>query len=150
MSRDNLLKGRVSLKNHYYHVTTCTYNKKPFFNDLQLARLVVNEMQKLVKQNLVVSITWVIMPDHLHWLFQLSSENSLSKVIQLFKGRSSKIINQSDSGIKFLWQKGFYDHAIRTEDDLIKISRYIVANPLRNGLVDKIENYSLWDSIYLE
>jgi len=44
----------------------------------------------------------------------------------------------------------FYGHAIRTEEDLIKISRYIFANSLRNGLVDKIESYSLWDSIYLE
>ena len=149
MSRDSLFKGRTSLKNNFYHVTTCTRSKIPFFNELQNGRLLINEMKKVESQYQLVSITWVVMPDHLHWLFQLSSDNSLSKVIGTLKGRSSRMINQYNANIEFSWQRGFHDHAIRTDEDLLKASRYIVANPLRAGLVDKVANYSLWDSIYL-
>ncbi|MGL1958477.1 MAG: transposase [Colwellia sp.] len=149
MSRDNLITGRTSLKNHIYHITTCTQNRQPFFDNFQCARLLIGEMKKLEKSNKVVSITWVIMPDHLHWLFQLSCANTLSTIMQKLKGCSSKNINQYNPQVNFSWQRGFHDHGIRTEEDLLKVSRYIVANPLRAGLVDKIANYSLWDSIYL-
>lgn len=82
MSRDTLIKGKVSLKNYFYHVTTCTGNMFPFFHNLQHGRLMVNEMKKLQCQKEVISIAWVIMADHLHWLFQLSPDNTLSNVIQ--------------------------------------------------------------------
>jgi REP element-mobilizing transposase RayT len=48
-----------------------------------------------------------------------------------------------------IWQRGFYDRSIRKEDDLIDIARYIVANPVRAGLVTSIRDYPLWDSIWL-
>jgi len=148
MSRDQLLKGRTSLKNHIYHITTCTHNRQIFFNNWQCARLVINEMKKIDQSNLVESITWVIMPDHLHWLFQLSSDNTLSTIMKKLKGRSSKNINNVYPQVNFSWQRGFYDHAIRAEEDLVKVSRYIVANPLRAGLVNNIGCYPFWDSIY--
>jgi len=47
-----------------------------------------------------------------------------------------------------MWQDGFHDHAIRKEEDLADIARYVVANPLRAGLVRRIGDYSLWDSIW--
>lgn len=149
MSRDKLLNGRASIKNHIYHITTCSQNRQKFFNDTQCARLLINEMKNLVESNQVVSITWVIMPDHLHWLFQLTADISLSTVIQRLKGISSKKINQHNPQVNFSWQRGFYDHATRTEEDLVKVSRYIVANPLRAGLVDNIGLYPFWDSIYI-
>ena len=105
-------------------------------------------MKKIDQSNLVESITWVIMPDHLHWLFQLSSDNTLSTIMKKLKGRSSKNINNVYPQVNFSWQRGFYDHAIRAEEDLVKVSRYIVANPLRAGLVNNIGCYPFWDSIY--
>lgn len=149
MPRTNLIKGRASLKHHVYHITTCTQNRKPFFHDFQYSRLLINEMQNLINQHEVKSITWVIMPDHLHWLFQLTSDESLSKVIQTLKGRSSRVINKHKNEVKFSWQRGFHDHAIRTEENLLSVSRYIVANPLRAGLVGNVGDYPFWDSIYL-
>ncbi|ALO34269.1 transposase [Colwellia sp. MT41] len=149
MSRDKLIKGRTSLKNHIYHVTTCTQNRQPFFDNFHCARLLINEMKKLEQSKQVLAITWVIMPDHLHWLLQLSCEKSLSTIMQSLKGCSSKTINQYNPKINFSWQRGFYDHAIRAEEDLLKVSRYIVANPLRAGLVDNIGHYPFWDSIYI-
>jgi hypothetical protein len=38
---------------------------------------------------------------------------------------------------------------LRKDEDLQTVARYIVANPLRAGLVEKIGDYPLWDAIWL-
>ena len=48
-----------------------------------------------------------------------------------------------------LWQTGYYDHAIRKDEDIQAIARYIVANPIRAGLVTKVGDYSHWDAVWL-
>jgi REP element-mobilizing transposase RayT len=48
-----------------------------------------------------------------------------------------------------LWQEGYHDHALRQEEDIKQIARYIVANPLRAGLVQSVADYPLWDAIWL-
>jgi putative transposase len=48
-----------------------------------------------------------------------------------------------------VWQRGFYDRAIRKEEDLLAVARYIVANPLRAGLVSQLSDYPFWDAVWL-
>ncbi len=48
-----------------------------------------------------------------------------------------------------VWQHGFFDRAVRRECNLIALSRYIVANPLRAGLVEEIGDYPLWDAVWM-
>ena len=48
-----------------------------------------------------------------------------------------------------IWQQNYFEHQLRAEDDLINQARYIVANPLRAGLVNKAEEYPFWDCVYL-
>jgi REP element-mobilizing transposase RayT len=69
--------------------------------------------------------------------------------MQGIKGRSAISINRALGSHGQLWQKSFHDHALRKEEDLLAIARYIVANPLRAGLVKKIGDYPLWDAIWL-
>ena len=69
--------------------------------------------------------------------------------MQRIKGRSAISINRVLGNQGQLWQKGFHDRAIRKEEDLQAIARYVVANPLRACLVDKIGDYPLWDAIWL-
>ena len=84
------------------------------------------------------------MPDHLHWLVQLGESGTvLSKIV----GRIKSVTSHALGGQ--LWQAGFYDRAIRAEDDLMAVARYIVANPVRAGLVSSVRLYSHWDAIYL-
>ena len=101
------------------------------------------------EQSNVESIAFVLMPDHFHWLFSLGSYLSLSTIIASIKRTSSRKLNQLNKKIGSIWQKGYYDHALRKEEDIKKISRYIVANPLRAGLVDQIGDYPLWDAKWL-
>jgi putative transposase len=149
MPRDDLLKGRISLSYHAYFVTTVTCNRHPYFQDFYSARLLVAEMRRLHEEDLLESIAWVIMPDHLHWLFQLSQHQTLSQLMQLLKGRSSQRINQYLKRSGSIWDRAFHDHAIRENEDIKAIARYIVANPLRSGLVEDVSDYSLWDAMWL-
>jgi hypothetical protein len=59
------------------------------------------------------------------------------------------LINRHLNRAGSVWQKTYYDHAVRKDEDIKGISRYIVANPLRAGLVHDIGDYPLWDAIWL-
>jgi putative transposase len=150
MPYDNLRIGRYSETNRIYFVTTVINNRNDcIFSNFSTARLVVNEMRYLHETEKANSIAWVIMPDHLHWLFQLKEQDSLPNIVKTLKARSAQNINKHLNRTGAVWQKAYYDHALRKEEDIKGISRYIVANPLRAGLVKNIGDYPLWDAIWL-
>ncbi|MNN88845.1 hypothetical protein D3C81_2065800 [compost metagenome] len=69
--------------------------------------------------------------------------------MQKTKSMSTKAVNQFTGRKVTLWQKGFHDRALRREEDLVRVARYVVANPLRAGLVEKLGDYPLWDAIWV-
>jgi len=151
----DLRKGRHSNNNQIYIITAVTHQRQKVFSNLSLGRLVVHSLRFQHQQQKVNSLAFVIMPDHLHWLFALQNDSSLANVMQSIKGRSARQIETirraqgSISSKQPLWQKGYHDHALRKEEDLQQTARYIVANPLRAGIVEKIADYPLWDAIWL-
>ena len=149
MPYDQLTKGRVSIPGQIYFVTAAIHQRKPILADLRCARIVINTLREMHDRDKIKSLSWVVMPDHLHWLFQLGEGHSLANVIQSTKGRSAKRINEYLGYTGSVWQKGFYDYALRSEDDIKGVARYIVANPLRARLVEHIGNYSHWDAVWL-
>jgi len=88
------------------------------------------------------------MPDHFHWLMQLQDDN-LGNVIGAIKARCTQAVNKTTGRSGSLWQTGYHDRAICDGEELLPFARYIVANPLRAGLVDKIGDYPLWDVCWL-
>ena len=143
-----LRSGRVSEPDRAYLLTAVTHNRQALLREWQLARLLVAEMRRLHEQQDVYSLAWVVMPDHLHWLVQLQSM-PLQKLMLQLKSRSAITINRARNSSGRVWQKGFHDHALRLEEDLPATARYIVANPLRAGLVKRLGDYPLWDAIWL-
>jgi REP element-mobilizing transposase RayT len=138
--------GRVSLPNQIYYVTTVTKDRHQYFYNFELSRYVIQTINTSPE---VETLAYVVMPDHVHWLLKLQSSNvSLSKTLSHVKSCSAGFAFKK-FGIKGLWQKGFHDHAVRREEDLIEIARYIVANPVRAGLVRSVRNYSYWDVKWL-
>lgn len=83
----------------------------------------------------VETLCYMLMPDHLHWLMVLH-EGKLSEAVHLLKGRSARAIGQA------VWQANYYNHAVRQDEGLRKMARYIVANPLRASLARQIGDYS--------
>lgn len=144
----SLRNGRLSEIGRIYIVTVTTHQRCPIFTDCCLGRLVVQELRRTEQQGLAQSLAWVVMPDHFHWLFQLK-KTSLSLVLKQVKARSAIALNKVTGREGQTWQKGFYDHALRREEDLRKHARYIIANPLRAGLVKRIGDYPLWDAVWL-
>ncbi len=94
-------------------------------------------------------MAFVVMPDHVHWLVQLLDDASLSQVLKTVKSSSAYQINQHLNRRGKFWQNGFHDHALRKEEAVIEAARYIIANPLRAGLVGNVREYSHWDAIWV-
>jgi len=101
------------------------------------------EIRRCGDEGRVFSLAWVVMPDHVHWLLQLRS-GSLSGCLQAFKSRSARAMNVVTARSAQVWQPGFYDHRLRSDEDLVKNAQYIVANPVRRALVSRIEEYPYW------
>lgn len=153
MTYDALRKGRASVPGHAYVVTTVTAQRAKFFLELSVARAVILEMRRLDANGLIHSLAWVLMPDHLHWLFQLSADHAdeveLATIMKLFKGRSARAVNNVMRRSGTVWQRAYYDRGVRNDEDVVQIARYIAANPLRARLVEKLADYPYWDAIWL-
>lgn len=144
----HLRAGRYSESGRIYLLTAVSHQRQPIFNDWRMGRLVVSQLRKAQETGAADSLAWVIMPDHLHWLVELRN-GDLPKLMQVTKSRCARLINQQRGCYAPVWQKGYFDRALRREDDLKVMARYIIANPLRAGLVTSLGDYPLWDAIWL-
>jgi putative transposase len=155
---DRLRKGRVSIPCQLYLVTAVTHDRRPFFADFTLGRIVVRALRHLAEKGSVESVAFVVMPDHLHWLLSLNAEVALSAVMKSIKGYSAHeitniVVSRSDSSgrgvVNRVWQNGFHDHALRKDEEVDAVARYLVMNPVRAGIVADIWQYPLWDAIWV-
>ncbi len=150
MSWNDLKKGRYSQNNAEYFITFNTYNRQTLFENFELAQLFCQQIAINEQKHHCIWATWLLMPDHFHGLLQLGQNTgSLAAVVGGLKGATAYHINAKMGRKGKLWQAEFYDHALRQEESRENIARYIVANPLRKGLVTNIRNYPYWNSIYL-
>ena len=87
---------------------------------------------------------WVIMANHVHVLLSPSVE--LSKVTKSIKSYSARQANEvlGRTGEPF-WQDESYDHWVRDDEEMNRIIRYIEWNPVKAGLVGRIEDWH-WSS----
>ena len=108
----------------------------------------VAEFKRTHEAGQVNSLAWVVMPDHFHWLVELK-QSTLPALMLATKSRSARAINARLGRSGRFWQKGFHDRAIRREEDLQAVARYIIANPLRAGIVRRVHDYPLWDAIWV-
>ena len=149
MSYTDLRKGRFSEANRAYFITTVVAGRRPLFADFQAARLLIAEARRLHDAEKPRSLAWVLMPDHFHWLLQLAEGCDLGAVMGSLKGRSSRTINRYFALSGSLWQPAFFDHAVRADEDIVQIARYIVANPVRAGLARALGEYPHWDAEWI-
>lgn len=145
MGHSMLRRGRYSASGQHYLVTIVTADRCPLFADFFNGRVVAQVIRELHDSGIVNSVAWVIMPDHLHWIFSLT-ERPLSVAVQLLKGRSARRINTRANAKGPVWQRAYHDHALRADESLAATILYMLENPLRAGLAQRIEDYSLWDA----
>ena len=109
-------------------------------------RAIIGVMMSMQGAGWLHSHAWVLMPDHLHWLFTLGERASLSATMDRFISGSSHQVIVVRPDLARVWQEGFFDHGVRREEDLRTIARYLVANPLRAGLCGSVGEYPWWDA----
>ena len=72
-------------------------------------------------------LAYVLMPDHLHLIARFDQKTGMVKIISSLKRFVSR-----ETGVE--WQRGFFDHRIRTDMQLREIEAYVRMNPVRAGL----------------
>lgn len=94
-----------------------------------------------------------IMPNHVHMVFQPLDRgvepHGLSKIMHSLKRYTAQEANKLLSRTGQFWQHEYYDHFIRDEDELTRIIRYVLFNPVKAGLVDKWRAWP-WNYCVLE
>jgi putative transposase len=119
-------------------ITTVTKNREPILkldDDIATFMDTLSRVQKIHPFNL---LAYVILPDHFHCL--MNPGNSLgdfSIILRSIKWnytRNYKIAHNISTSFN-LWQRGFWDHIIRNEQDLKHHIDYIHWNPVKHGLV---------------
>ena len=144
-----LRRGRVSLTGQLYLLTTTTLQRQPLFADFPLACTAArtfNDPRLLGDAQLLAC---VLMPDHVHWLVSLGECFSLEELVLRLKSASARRVNAVRQTQGALWAPAYHDHALRAEEDVHAVARYIVANPVRAGLVRRVGDYPFWNAVWL-
>ncbi len=144
-----LRRGRVSICGGVYFVTATTVGRARLFETFEsaVAAARVFESRDTLQASNVLS--WVLMPDHAHWLLQIGKGDTLDQLVKRLKGRSALYCNRALNRQGSIWAPGYMDQAIREEADIIDFGRYIVANPLRAGLAESVSDYSFWNAVWV-
>ena len=89
---------------------------------------------------------YCFMPDHQHLIITGTQDDSdIWKAIVSYKQKTGFWMSVNKLGVR--WQKDYYDHVIRTREDIASQVRYILDNPVRKGLVSSWQEYPFKGSI---
>ncbi len=143
-----LRSGRCSERGRLYLITTVTRQRRALFAHWDAACACSRVLHAAPAESAITSLAWVVMPDHVHWLFSLD-DGALDRVMQRFKSRAARAVNSHLGMTGGIWQPGYHDHAVRSEEHVRDLARYVVANPVRAGLARRVGEYPFWDAAWL-
>ncbi|MGB0417091.1 MAG: transposase, partial [Coraliomargarita sp.] len=90
-------------------------------------------MELLENNGDIENICATVMPDHVHWLFVLGARLPLGRIVSKWKHLCPN---------KIEWQRDFFDHRLRPEEEVELYGRYIFMNPYRVKLAKNDEVHS--------
>jgi menaquinone-specific isochorismate synthase len=79
---------------------------------------------------------WCVMPNHVHVLFRIFEGHALAGIVHAWKSYSSNRANRILRRSGRFWQREYYDHIVRSEDEFYRVVSYIAENPKKAGLRD--------------
>jgi putative transposase len=153
---------RVYVPGGTYFLTLVTYCRRPLFKEPSNINTLRSAIAKVKAQKPFEIIAAVILPDHLHFIWQLPSDDSdysqrISRLKVLFtrsfKTNQSSSWEISASRLKHresdVWQRRFWEHLIKDERDLQQHLDYVHYNPVKHGLVScphlwEYSSFSKW------
>ncbi len=120
---------------YIYFITNVTYKRQP---------LLVTNIDLLWKafdlckaRRPIELIAWVVMPDHFHLVID-PGEKHISTVLQRIKmSFAAQYRNRYELHSGRVWQNRFWDHMIRSQEDMNRHIDYIHINPMKHGLAGR-------------
>lgn len=123
---------------HAFFITMATHLKYPWFSLYpNLGQDAVEKLCDLAASEEMALYAWCVMPDHVHVLL---GGSGIIEFARLFKGTMTPRARKIEPARR-LWQRSFFDHAVRKEESLIQVSRYIWENPIRASMVKDPRGY---------
>ncbi|MBM3157931.1 MAG: transposase [Chloroflexi bacterium] len=137
---------RARVSGGTYFFTVVTYNRYPFFADESAIILLHKCFQIVASEYPYTMDACVILPDHIHCIWTLPDNGSdfstrwkLIKTTFTKNYSGSRPENVSESmlnkGERGIWQRRFWEHMIRDQEDFNRHCDYIHYNPVRHGYV---------------
>lgn len=142
------LKNYDYSQNGYYFITICTKHGTPSFWEPVGADIIRPNLSKYGKiaDTAINAISlcypsvnvdeYVIMPDHIHLILIISNGENNGRIISAPTKTLMTVIGQMKRWVSkqigfSIWQKSYYEHIIRDENDYMTKAQYIINNPLK-------------------
>jgi len=130
LARQHRLRvGRFSESGRPYLVTVACHDRRHVFDSLGAGRCFARAMGTMDAD--AETWCWVAMPDHVHWLMAPVGDLDLSRCVQKVKASTTRGIRTGGLWAGKVWQRGFHDRAVRRDEDVRVMARYVIANPVR-------------------
>ena len=129
---------RRYLKGRSYFFTVVTYRRKKIFIDEPFVAMLRESFKYVMKKWPFKIDAIVVLPDHLHCVWQMPPYDAdFSTRWMLIKSHFSRSVKGSVNkrNEKQIWQRRFWEHVIRDEDDWRAHMDYIHYNPVKHGYV---------------
>ncbi len=123
-----------------FFVTLCVKDRKEVFRDPRLAELAKAEVIDRRDAGWYWLLCYCVMPDHVHLLLRLRGPGtSLSRIMTAPK--NSIYYRARRAGAVINWQLGYHDRVLRHYESVRLYARYVLANPVRAGIVRQHTDY---------
>ena len=131
-----------------YSITICTSNSLEHFKNPDIVKFAAGIMKDVLTECGIAIYAYCFMPDHLHILLGSDERSDVVQCIRKFKQLTGYHVKRQFGFT--LWQKSFYDHILRKEENIREVARYILENPVRKGLVDDFREYPFLGSTVID
>ena len=130
---------------YHYALTFGTNARRAVFVDTEVMTLVLTQILRASSETRFALTAYCFMPDHLHLIVQGKADDSDCKAfIKSAKQYSGYYYKQAHE--QRLWQRYGHERVIRNDQELAMTVRYVIANPVRAGLVGHPRDYALLGS----
>jgi len=104
-----------------------------YMRDSRIAKIVADTIRHFHGQRYQL-LAWCVMPNHVHVIFSPLGEHTLETILHAWKSYSAHEANKLLGRTGHFWQREYFDHLVRHEASLLKITRYVQENPQKAGL----------------
>ena len=123
---------RVFVQAPIYFVTANASNRRSILAVPEIHRAFLEFAQLGENRGAFIS-AYVLMPGHIHLFVALDPERTLAAWVKSLKNSLSKTLWNLNVPAPH-WQKGFFDHLLRSADSYSQKWEYVRDNPVRGGL----------------